>query len=211
VTPGKRAFDLALALLLAALLALPFAALVLWLRLREGRPVFHVSERMRAPGQPFRLWKLRTMRPAPADAGVSGGDKAARITPTGRLLRRLRADEIPQLWNILKGDMSFVGPRPPLRSYVERFPALYARVLQARPGLTGLATLHFRRHEERLLAPCATAEETDRVYARRCIPRKARLDLIYLRHRSVCLDAVILVQTVADVLRSGRKTRSRGR
>lgn len=116
MTPGKRALDLTLGLLLTALLAAPFALLLLWLMLREGRPLFYAAERMRAPGQPFRLWKLRTMAPDPADSGVSGGDKASRITPTGRFLRRTRLDEIPQLWNVLKGDMSFVGPRPPCAS-----------------------------------------------------------------------------------------------
>lgn len=196
MTLPKRALDLALALLLGALLAL----LLLWLLLREGRPLFHAAERMRAPGQPFRLWKLRTMAPDPADSGVSGGDKVSRITPTGRFLRRTRLDEIPQLWNVLRGDMSFVGPRPPLRQYVERFPALYAQVLRSRPGLTGLATLHFHRHEERLLARCRTPAETDATYVRACIPRKARLDLIYQRRRTICLDLAILGQTFARVL-----------
>lgn len=200
MTPAKRILDLTLALFLAALLAVPFGLLLVVLWLTEGRPVFYVSERMKAPGQPFRLWKLRTMRVAAADSGVSGGDKAARITPMGRFLRRARLDEIPQLWNVIRGDMSFVGPRPPLRQYVERFPDLYAQVLRSRPGITGLASLEFHAHEERLLAPCASAEETDAVYCRRCIPRKARLDLIYQRRRSVCYDLALIWQTGARVV-----------
>lgn len=196
MTPVKRAFDLALALLLSALLSLPFMALLLWLWLREGPPLFHVAERMRAPGRPFALWKLRSMTPAPADSGVSGGDKAARITRSGARLRRTRLDEVPQLWNVIRGDMSFVGPRPPLRQYVERFPDLYAAVLRSRPGITGLATLTFHRHEERLLARCSTAAETDAVYVRVCVPRKARLDLIYQRRRTLCLDLVLVWRTV---------------
>ena len=80
------------------------------------------------------------------------------------------------------------------------FRRLYAQVLKSRPGLTGLATLHFRRHEERLLAACTTTEETDAVYARSCVPRKARLDLIYQRRRTLCLDARIIAQTLAQVL-----------
>jgi lipopolysaccharide/colanic/teichoic acid biosynthesis glycosyltransferase len=195
VTPAKRALDLGLSLLLAVLLALPFAALVLWLRLVQGAPVFYGAERMRAPGRPFTLWKLRSMAPGTADGGVTGGAKAAAVTPAGRFLRRFRLDEIPQLWNVIRGDMSLVGPRPPLRRYVERFPDLYAQVLRSRPGITGLATLHFHRHEERLLAACATAAETDAVYARRCVPRKARIDLIYQRRRSLCLDLAILART----------------
>ncbi len=205
MTPAKRAFDIFLALAFAAVLAVPFAVLLLLLLALHGRPLFYVSERMRAPGQPFRLWKLRTMTVAgPDEAGVSGGDKAARVTRVGRLLRRTRVDEIPQLWNILKGDMSFVGPRPPLRAYVERFPDLYARVLQSRPGVTGLASIVYHRTEERLLAACRTAAETDAVYARRCVPRKARLDLLYQRRRAgpwgLCLDIWLILRTAGRVL-----------
>ncbi|PKP67162.1 MAG: sugar transferase [Alphaproteobacteria bacterium HGW-Alphaproteobacteria-5] len=196
MTVAKRGFDLAFALLLLAplgALMLAVAALVL---VADGRPVLYGAERMKAPGQPFRLWKFRTMRPVTGDAGVSGGAKAARITPVGAILRQSRLDELPQLFNILKGDLSFVGPRPPLRDYVERFPGLYAEVLRSRPGVTGLASLVLHRREERLLARCATAEETDRVYCRRCIPVKARLDLIYQRRRSLCLDGKILLGTL---------------
>ena len=201
MTPAKRLVDLVLAVVLMAMLAVPFGLLVLWLWAREGRPVFYVAERMRAPGRPFLLWKLRTMSVVPPEAGVSGGDKAARITATGRLLRRSRLDEVPQLWNILKGDMSFVGPRPPLRLYVERFPALYARVLRSRPGVTGLATLTFHRHEEALLAKCRTSAETDTVYARRCVPRKARIDLIYQRRRSIWMDFRLMWLTFARAVK----------
>ena len=200
MTLRKRLFDLALALLLTALLALPFALLLIILLLKEGRPLFYVAERMKAPGQPFRLWKLRTMRVAAGDSGVSGGDKTQRITATGRFLRKTRLDEVPQLWNVLRGDMSFVGPRPPLRQYVERFPDLYAQVLRSRPGITGLASLHFHAHEEWLLARCGSTAETDEVYSRRCVPRKARLDLIYQRHASLCFDLSLIAETGRRVM-----------
>jgi lipopolysaccharide/colanic/teichoic acid biosynthesis glycosyltransferase len=200
MTLSKRLMDIALALLLGATLALPLLIVLALMLIKDGRPVFYVAERMRAPGQPFRLWKLRTMTVAGADSGVSGGDKSARITRTGLFLRRTRFDEIPQLWNILMGDMSFVGPRPPLRQYVDRFPLLYGQVLQSRPGITGLATLHYHAHEERLLAKCRNAAETDAVYASRCIPTKARLDLIYQKNRSVCLDVALLAQTIGRML-----------
>ncbi|MEH7828681.1 sugar transferase [Gemmobacter denitrificans] len=200
MTPQKRLFDIALALLLMAVLALPFALLLLVLLVKDGRPLFYVSERMRAPGRPFALWKLRTMTVVVSDSGVSGGDKASRVTPTGRMLRRARLDEIPQLWNVLRGDMSFVGPRPPLRIYVERFPDLYARVLQSRPGITGLASLHYHRHEAWILAQCRTAAETDAAYSRRCVPAKAKLDLIYQQNQSLCLDLKLIAQTGFGVL-----------
>lgn len=200
MTPQKRLFDLGLALVLALLLAVPFLVLLAVLLLREGRPLFYVSERMKSPGVPFQLWKLRSMSVAREDSGVSGGDKATRITPMGRFLRRARLDEIPQLWNVIRGDMSFVGPRPPLRLYVERFPEIYGKVLRSRPGITGLATLKFHAHEEWILKSCKTAEETDFAYSRRCVPQKARLDLIYQRHQSLCFDLSLLGGTVARVL-----------
>ena len=200
MTPAKRLFDIALALILGSILLVPALIISIWILVEDGRPILYISERMRAPDRPFRLWKFRTMRVVATDSGVSGGDKADRITRIGRILRKFRLDEIPQLWNILKGDMSFVGPRPPLRRYTEMFPVLYGAVLECRPGLTGMATLHFRRHEERLLRNCRTPDETESVYVRRCIPRKARLDLIYKHRRNLCSDAAMIRETIAQVL-----------
>jgi lipopolysaccharide/colanic/teichoic acid biosynthesis glycosyltransferase len=196
VTPAKRIMDVLCALGLAILLAPLVLAVSALILLRDGRPVFYVSERMKTADRAFMLWKFRTMTTVARDTGVSGGDKSARITATGAWMRRYRVDEIPQLWNILRGDISFVGPRPPLRRYVEMFPALYGEVLKSRPGVTGLATLAFHRAEERMLAPCRTPEETEAVYVRRCVPRKARLDLIYARNRTLCWDLRMMVATV---------------
>lgn len=199
MTLSKRVFDLSLALGLLLLLAPLLAGIPLWLRVKQGRGVLYAAPRIGQGGCPFTLWKFRTMAEAPDDTGVSGGDKEARITPPGRFLRRTRLDELPQLWNILRGEMSFVGPRPPLAQYVARFPELYGRVLRCRPGVTGLATLVFHRHEARLLENSVKAAETDALYARRCVPRKARLDLIYARRRTLCFDMVLLVQTLKRV------------
>ncbi|MGX9353386.1 sugar transferase (plasmid) [Shimia sp. W99] len=193
---GRRGTDVVLALLLLAILWPVLVILSIVILLLDGKPVFYFSERMRAPGEPFTLWKFRTMTMVAKDSGVSGGDKGHRITRTGAVLRRYRLDELPQLVNILRGDIGFVGPRPPLRRYVERFPALYAEVLKDRPGVTGLATLVFHRTEERLLERCKSPEETEAVYEGRCVPTKARLDLIYARHRNLCLDLRIMAATV---------------
>lgn len=207
MTLGKRLLDLGLIALMAPLLLPLFLGTTLVSWAIQGRPIFFGAERMRSPTQGFTLWKLRTMTATAADGGVSGGDKAARITPFGRVLRRMRLDEMPQVFNILRGDISLVGPRPPLRSYVERFPEIYAQVLRATPGVTGLASLVFARHEGWLLAQCATPDETDAVYVRRCVPRKARLDLIYLRHQSLGFDAWLVLITAARVggLARGRR------
>lgn len=201
MTPAKRIFDIAVALLLGLLLLPVVAVMAALILIRDGRPVFYVSERMKTPTEGFRLVKFRTMTTVATDTGVSGGDKAARITPIGHVLRRTRLDEVPQLWNVLKGDISFVGPRPPLRQYVERFPEIYRAVLRSRPGITGLASVYFHEHEERLLARSRSVEETDAIYCRACIPRKARLDLIYQAHRSVCMDIGIMLKTVFRRLR----------
>jgi lipopolysaccharide/colanic/teichoic acid biosynthesis glycosyltransferase len=196
----QRLFDLALAIVLLGF-ALPCIGVIALVMLcREGRPIFYPSERMRSPSRSFTLWKFRTMTPAGADRGVSGGDKRSRVTRFGHWLRATRLDELPQIWNVLRGDIGFVGPRPPLREYVERFPELYAQVLASRPGITGLATLRFSKWESRLLAATASGDETDAVYCRRCIPRKARLDLIYQRNRSLCFDIRLIAITGRGLL-----------
>ncbi|MEL6647704.1 MAG: sugar transferase [Pseudomonadota bacterium] len=205
MTFGKRLLDLTLALFLALVFAVPLIVVAMVVLIKDGRPIFYTSERMKTPDESFTLWKFRTMTVDRNDTGVSGGDKAARITPTGAVLRRRRLDELPQLFNILRGDMSFVGPRPPLRRYVELRPDIYAKVLQNRPGVTGLATLNYHGQEERLLAACTTPEETDRVYLSRCVPAKARLDLLWARNRSVCFDLVLIWRTSARVLLRMRK------
>lgn len=201
MTPQKRAFDIAFGLFFLVMLSPILLTLIVVLLVISGRPLFYASERMKTPTQSFTLWKLRTMTISTArETGVSGGDKQARITRFGRFLRRTRADELPQLWNILRGDISFVGPRPPLREYVERFPRLYGQVLQSRPGVTGLATLRYHRTEERLLAACTTPQQTDHVYANRCVPRKAALDLVYQRNQSLCYDLKLIGQTFTRLI-----------
>lgn len=195
MTLWKRAFDLGLALMLTPFVVLLAGLVTLAILVFDGRPILYVSERMTTPSRGFPLLKFRTMRVDAADRGVTGADKAARITKVGAVLRRFRLDELPQLWNVWRGDMSFVGPRPPLRLYVEDYPEIYREVLKSRPGLTGLATITYNRHETRLLSKSRSAEETEAIYRRACVPRKARIDLIYQRHQSLCLDARIIFRT----------------
>lgn len=201
MTLTKRLLDILLALVLGIILLPVAAAIAAILLLRDGGPIFYISERMRTFEEGFNLVKFRTMTGVAKDSGVSGGDKAARITSTGHFLRRTRLDEIPQIWNVLKGDISFVGPRPPLRQYVERFPQIYREVLKSRPGITGLASIYFYAHEERLLARSSSTEETDEIYCQVCVPRKARLDLIYQKRRNLCFDIVLMLRTVFKGLR----------
>lgn len=201
MTWSKRIYDLFFASLLVVILGPVILYLVAVIWRKQGLPLFYVAERMKTPTQSFGLVKFRTMTVVDQDAGVSGGDKTSRITPMGAKLRAKRLDEFPQLWNILRGDLSFVGPRPPLREYVERFPQIYGDVLKSRPGVTGLATIKFHKHEDRLLARCQTPEETDAVYTRICVPRKARLDMIYQRNQNMCYDFDLVFQTIGNLFR----------
>lgn len=128
---------------------------------------------------------------------VLGGDMTSSVTPIGQVLRRFRLDELPQIFNVLRGDIRFIGPRPPLRRYVEAYPDLYRKVLLSKPGITGLATVMLHRREERILSKCKTAQASDRAYRIYCIAPKARLDLLYARRRSLGLDLMILFWTFA--------------
>lgn len=201
MTFSKRLFDLVSAIGLVILLSPLFLVLFVVILIKDGWPVFYVSERMNTLTNGFNLVKFRTMKPDTEDSGVSGGNKSERITRTGRFLRRTRLDETPQLWNVLKGDISFVGPRPPLRQYVEAYPEVYRQIMKSRPGITGLASIYFSAYEERLLSRCCSREETDHVYRRICIPRKAQLDLIYQKNRSICFDIILMLRTVVKRLR----------
>ena len=214
MTPGKRCFDLVLVLVLLVPLGAVMLIIAVVLLALQGRPVFFASVRMRSPARSFRLWKFRTMLPGPET--VTAGHSASRVTRCGGILRRVRLDELPHLWNILRGDMSFVGPRPPLRAVVAACPDIYARVLASRPGVTGLASLVFHRHEAHILARCGTPGAAEDTYLRRCVARKARIDLIYQARRSTGLDLVLIARTLAvpiggigGILRA-RRTAPRG-
>lgn len=197
---SKRRFDLALALFLLPFIGAVIALFIPILLVAQGRPIFYRATRVYAPGRTFVQIKLRTMLDDEHDMGATGAHKQWRITPIGRFLRRTRIDELPQLFNIIHGDMSFVGPRPPKTEYVERCPEAFAQILRCRPGVTGLATLIYHRHEDKLLANCSSQEMTDRIYYERCLPTKFRIEQIYLRHRSIWLDLWIIWRTIKIVI-----------
>lgn len=195
----KRLFDFTLAILLLIILSPIFLIVSIIIFLDDRKSIFYLSERMKTVDTSFTLIKFRTMSSAVDNCGVSGGEKADRITGPGHFLRKSRFDEIPQLINIIKGDMSFIGPRPPLRQYVEKFPEIYGKVLIMLPGVSGLASIYYHKTEETLLSKCKNSAETDSVYSTRCVPRKARLDLIYLDNKSICYDVKLLTKTVMKV------------
>lgn len=208
MTIQKRALDLLIAIPMAALLAPIIAgiAAIIWL---SGARVFYVSNRMLNPHQTFRLIKFCTMRPAADNQGPAGGDKADRITKIGRWLRSTRLDETPQIWHVLRGEMSFVGPRPIDPAYLALCPELLHQVLHMRPGVTGLATLKYHRHEAALLSRSNRSRQNAALFARNCLPRKARLDLIYARHQSIRFDLWIMTATILGLWAFALKQLSR--
>ncbi|QMU60057.1 MAG: sugar transferase [Boseongicola sp.] len=193
---------------LAAILLLPIILVLLIsiypvALMLQGRPFLFRSERMMTPKRSFYLLKIRTMHAcSTSNCAVVGGDQLHRVTKFGHILRRSRLDELPQIFNVLLGHIGFIGPRPPQRKYVEAFPEIYSKVLRARPGITGLATVIFHRHETQMLRRCLSVEETDEVYRRRCIPMKAKLDSLYLERRSIGLNMFILARTGWHVFHS---------
>jgi lipopolysaccharide/colanic/teichoic acid biosynthesis glycosyltransferase len=185
---------------LGLLLMLPLLLLLgLAVAATSPGPVLFVQERVGRSGQRFPLFKLRSMRAAAAGPDVTGRVDA-RITPLGRWLRRTKLDELPQLWNVIRGDMSLVGPRPEVARYTDLANPLWRRVLEVRPGITDPLTLKLR-HEESLLP--ASEEERERFYVETLQPLKLRGYLAYLSRRSGWTDLGVILATLAAVLRPG--------
>jgi len=174
-------------LLLAPLLAV-LALLVLW---DDGPPVLFSQKRVGRRGKLFCIWKFRTMHAgAPGSAITASGDH--RVTRVGTWLRKFKLDELPQLYNVLKGDMSLIGPRPEVPEYVQLESPLWQAVLQVRPGITDLATL-LHRDEEQILGASADPAE---FYRESVLPAKLRLNLAYLRARSSWRDLNLIFLTL---------------
>jgi lipopolysaccharide/colanic/teichoic acid biosynthesis glycosyltransferase len=192
----KRLLDLALAgtgLVLGGPLLAVLAAAV---KLDSPGSAFFVQTRVGKDHRPIRIVKLRTMSASGGGAQITAS-RDPRVTRVGRLLRMTKLDELPQLWNVLRGDMSIVGPRPEVPRYVERYRPEWRRLLSVRPGLTDLASLTFR-DEERLLA---LARDRERAYTDVVMPMKLALALEGLERRSVLDDLAMIARTALAVVR----------
>ncbi|MGH9545860.1 MAG: sugar transferase [Terriglobales bacterium] len=193
-SPGKRLFDLSVATA-AFLLTLPISLLAaLAIRLSSAGPVLFCQRRVGKDGQEFLLFKFRTMKHAPAAAGprvTQAGDP--RVSAVGAVLRQWKIDELPQLLNVILGDMSLVGPRPDVAEYLSTLNSQQKEILRLRPGITGAATLCYR-HEETLLSS-VRPEQLPHFYCTRILPDKVRIDLEYAQKGSFLGDLGILRRT----------------
>jgi lipopolysaccharide/colanic/teichoic acid biosynthesis glycosyltransferase len=190
---SKHLFDVAISVVALALVSPILAAAALAIKLGSRGSVFFRQARIGLNGRPFQMYKFRTM--------VVGADRLGpssttaddpRITPIGRTLRRLNIDELPQFINVLKGDMSVVGPRPQVPWAVERYTPEERVILSVRPGITDWASLWVGDEGERLRG----SVDPDRDYLEKIWPEKRRLQLEYIRSRSLAVDTVIVMKTI---------------
>ena len=193
----KRPFDALLAGFGLLVLSPMFAAIAAAIRLDSPGPVFYRATRSGRYGLPFTMYKFRTMQVRRDSHGPKITTHAdRRVTRVGRLLRPARLDELPNLWNVLRGDMSLVGPRPEDPHYVGLYGEHDRTVLAARPGVTSLAALLYR-DEERLLV----GDDWERVYIHEVMPAKLAIDRAYVSRQSLWLDVKILAATALAPLR----------
>lgn len=190
----KRAVDIALSLALLLVLIPLILVIATVIKIESRGPVFYRARRVGRFGKPLAVLKFRKMLDGACGSALTITHDD-RLTRVGRFLAESKLDEIPQLWNVLRGQMSLVGPRPEDRKFVDLYPAEYeGEILQVRPGITGLTQLAFAR-EGQLLA----AEDRERDYRERLLPRKIDLDRVYVRRRSLLLDLRIMVWTAVTI------------
>jgi lipopolysaccharide/colanic/teichoic acid biosynthesis glycosyltransferase len=206
MTRAKRTFDLVGAGLGVVLLAPLLALLALLVKAEDGGPVLFKQERVGYRGRRFRIWKFRTMVP---DAGARGlpltVGRDPRVTRIGAWLRRLKLDELPQLFNVLVGDMSLVGPRPDVPRYVAMYRAPERRVLELVPGMTDEAALsrNLFLDEDAMLA---AAPDPERHYLAEIAPEKIRLSLAYAARATVWSDLRVILATLGHLYWSAAGT-----
>lgn len=195
---AKRLFDIVVSLLMILLFSPLMLVIAIWIKCDSKGPVMFRQVRITTGGKEFRIFKFRTMVTDAEKLGTQvtvGQDP--RITRSGRFLRKLRLDEVPQLFNVLAGDMSFVGTRPEVPRYVEQYtPEMWATLLLP-AGITSEASIRYKDEDELL----SGAEDVDRVYVEQVLPEKMKYNLNYLREFSFWKDIAIMFETVIAVLR----------
>lgn len=191
----KRVFDVSAAAAGLVVLSPVLLAIAAALKLLDPGPVLFSQARAGRGGKPFKIYKFRTMRAGGGGSPLtSGGD--SRVTPLGRVLRKTKLDELPQLFNVLRGDMSVVGPRPEVPRYVELFKSDYEHILSVKPGITDYASVKYR-DEEAVLAGYRDPEEG---YVTKVLPDKIALYRRYIDEIGFATDLRIILATAAKVL-----------
>lgn len=189
----KRAFDYLVAAIGLVLLFPVFAVVSILIKVDSSGPIFFRQERIGKGFRPFLIYKFRTMVEDAARRGTAitvGADP--RITRVGRFLRQTKIDELPQLVNVLMGEMSLVGPRPEVAHYVEMFREDYGEILQVRPGITDLASLKYQSESEWL----SRFDNPEREYVTHVLPEKIKLAKEYVQRTSMIVDIVLILKTV---------------
>jgi lipopolysaccharide/colanic/teichoic acid biosynthesis glycosyltransferase len=178
---------------------LPFLLLIgLLIRMDSPGGSIYSQTRVGLNGRPFRMYKLRSMRPVKGiESGLTQGDGDPRITRVGHWIRRTKVDEVPQLWNVVRGDMSLVGPRPEVPQFVKHYTADQRRVLDSRPGLTDPASLTAFEEGEIL----SQVSDPDDHYLRVLMPQKVAAQIEYLEKRTLLSDAHLILRTLLRILR----------
>ena len=193
----KRLFDFSSALLGLIILSPLFLITSLSIKIASPGPVFYRGKRVGVNGKLFNLYKFRTMINNAANKGLGITTRNdPRITGVGRFLRRTKIDELPQLINVLKGDMSLVGPRPEDPRYVTLYTPEQKEVLKYRPGITSSASLAYHHEEEMLPMP-----DWERVYCTEVLPAKLAIDLAYLSKRTLISDILLILRTIVSMFR----------
>lgn len=194
---GKRYFDLFVSIVSLVVLVPVFLLVAVAIKLEDGGPIFFFQERVGRDFSTFKVVKFRTMTTDPQVAGplvTSENDK--RITKVGKILRKLKIDELPQIFNVLRGEMSIVGPRPEVPKYAKLFEKEYRKLLTVRPGMTGYASVVFRNEEQVL----SRYTEPEIGYVTEILPKKIELELIYVSRVSFILDIKIFLWTFLKIL-----------
>lgn len=195
---AKRMLDVVLTLAALPVVLPLMTVIAIWVRLDSPGPACFRQERVGRGGKLFRIHKFRTMHAGPGGGLEITAAGDARITRAGRWLRRTKLDELPQLFDVLRGEMSLVGPRPEVARYMAMYPAeVRQRILSVRPGLTDRAAIEFR-DEERLLAG---ADDPETIYVQRVMPIKQAYYLDYVKQHSVAGDLRILLDTLKALLK----------
>lgn len=195
----KRTFDFTFALMSLVLLVPLLAVIAAAIKLGDKGPAIFSQTRIGQFGRPFRMYKFRTMVPQAELLGIQltvGDDH--RITKVGRWLRRTKLDELPQLWNVVKGEMSFVGPRPEVPRYVAFYTIEQRRVFEVRPGITDPVSLEFF-NESAMLKHMQSPEAA---YIKLVLPYKLAINLRYLRRRTVASDVFVMLATMWRLMRA---------